>query len=83
MTTAKLTFEGVPPMEGTVEAGGDYVRFHTTSVPDADALAEPRDGMIDFDGHCEKVLLESAQPSKDDSNSGGYELVLRRYQPSA
>lgn len=80
MTTARLTFEGMSPMEGTVEAGGDYIRFRTSTIPDRDAFSEPRDGMIEFDGRSEKVLLESAQPHEDASE---FELVLRRYQPSA
>ncbi|MGR3198226.1 MAG: hypothetical protein ACU0DH_04675 [Paracoccus sp. (in: a-proteobacteria)] len=76
---AKLTFEGMPPIDGDAEAGGDYVRFRTNSLPDADAVAEPRDGMIDLDGQSAKVFLESAQTHDD----GVIELVLRRYSPSA
>ena len=76
---ARLTLDSMPPIEGDVEVGGDYVRFTTATAPDKNAFGEPRDGTVEFDGHSEKVMLESAQQEGD----AGFVLVLRRYQPSA
>ena len=81
MTKATLTFDGMDPLEGTAEAGGDYIRFQTDGGFDADGLDRLHKGQIEIDGKTEKVMLKTAQPSRE--GKGTVELTLQRFQPSS
>ncbi|WP_207101719.1 hypothetical protein [Paracoccus shandongensis] len=78
MTKATLTLDGMAPLEGTAEAGGDYIRFQTDGIG-ADALDRLHKGRIEIDGKTEKVMVKNTQPGDD----GGVELTLQRFQPSS
>lgn len=79
MKCALLKLEGGSQLVGVVEAGGDYLRFHTRTGMTAEAFCKLRDGQIEIDGEHERVSLESAQATRQ----GGYtiELTLRRIAP--
>lgn len=87
MTDATLTLKDMSPLTGTVETGGDYVRFRTQADLASQALGDPRDGVIEIEGHREEVVLESAHPYRPtpglDTGPEGMELTLRRRAPSA
>lgn len=81
MTNARLQLEGLPPLEGTVEVGGDYIRFTT-----GDRLADIEDGshhsgQIELNGNSEKVALEAVSEDAEDENK--VVLIMRRFEPSA
>lgn len=81
MTNARLQLDGLPPLEGTVELGGDYIRFKT-----GERLADLKDGsshrgQIEIDGKSEKAALESV--SEDTEDATKVVLTLRRFTPSA
>lgn len=79
MSKARLTLDGLPPLEGTAEAGGDYIRFQTDGI-DAEGLDRLHKGQIEIDGKTEKVMLKSTRP---DAGGGKVELTLQRFQPSS
>ena len=80
MKNAFLKLEGSPQLAGVVEAGGDYLRFHTRTDMTREEFRRLKDGQIEIEGKSERVLLESAQSTRQ----GGYtiELTLRRFAPS-
>ena len=82
MSKAILTLDGLPPLEGTAESGGDYIRFQTQAGVDADNLDRLHKGQIEIEGKTEKVMLKSAQPRQGD-DAGMIELTLQRFQPSS
>lgn len=79
MSKATLTLDGMAPLQGTAESGGDYIRFQTDGIS-AEALDRLHKGRIEIDGKTEKVMLKSIQP---DSGDGTIELTLQRFQPSS
>ena len=81
MSKATLTFDGMAPLEGTAEAGGDYIRFQTGGGFDAGGLDRLHKGRIEIDGKTEKIMLKTASPHPDDG--GTVELTLQRFQPSS
>lgn len=88
MTNAILTLDGIPPLEGTVETGGDYVRFSTNGNLPQDQLDRLHKGRIEIDGRTESVMVKSvvpqhATPGTGKDQEGGLEVTLQRYQPSA
>ncbi|QBX34965.1 hypothetical protein E4191_09775 [Paracoccus liaowanqingii] len=87
MTDATLTLKDMPPLTGTVETGGDYVRFRTQADLDQSTLGDPLEGVVEMDGHREEVVLESAHPYRPtpglEDGPEGVELTLRRRKPSA
>lgn len=87
MNKAILTLDGLPPLEGTAESGGDYIRFQTGAEVDATGLDRLHKGRIEIDGKTEKVMLKSAHPHQpeagDASQSETLELTLQRFQPSS
>ena len=80
MSKATLTLDGMDPLEGTAEAGGDYIRFQTDGGISADDLDRLHKGQIEIDGKTEKVMLKSTRP---DAGDGKVELTLQRFQPSS
>ncbi|MCZ0961006.1 hypothetical protein [Paracoccus benzoatiresistens] len=84
MSKATLTLDGLPPLEGTAESGGDYIRFQTDAGIGADELDRLHKGQIEIDGKTEKVMLKSAQPHGEAEDAHGkIELTLQRFQPSS
>lgn len=87
MTDATLTFDGLPPLTGMVETGGDYLRFRTSSSLSMEDLDGLRDGVVVMDGASEDVVLESAHPRHPtpglEDGPDELELTLRRIQPAA
>ncbi|TJZ91783.1 hypothetical protein FA743_09915 [Paracoccus gahaiensis] len=87
MTDATLMLKDMSPLTGTVETGGDYVRFRTQADLDPQVLGDPREGVIEIEGHREEVVLESAHPYRPtpglETGPEGMELILRRRAPSA
>ncbi|MFC3629409.1 hypothetical protein ACFOM8_08110 [Paracoccus angustae] len=81
MSKATLTLDGMAPLEGTAEAGGDYIRFQTHGGIDAEGLERLHKGQIEIDGKTERVMLKNA-PSRPDAD-GMCELTLQRFQPSS
>lgn len=87
MTNATLKLEGTAPLEGTIEAGGDYINFRTDTWLSEEQLADLSEGSIEIDGRNERVMLESAHPHRAvpgiEGDRDRLELTLRRFQPSA
>lgn len=85
MSKAILTLDGRDPLEGTAEAGGDFIRFRTAGGPGPQDLDRLHKGRIEIDGKAEKVMLKSAQLVQGDGGEGdgGVELTLQRFQPSS
>lgn len=87
MTKARLTLEGHAPLDGTVEIGGDYIRFRPGGQADADALTRLEKGQIEIDGRTEKVMLKNVTAGQggtgDDNGNGTLDLTLQRFTPSA
>ena len=75
---ATLKMEGHDGLTGTIEAGGDYIRFLTTANLSDDEIASLDEGEIEIDGRAEKVALESAHSSEN----GECTLTLRRFTPT-
>ena len=84
MTKATLTLDGLEPLQGTVETGGDYIRFITVVQIDSAQLDRLHQGQIDIDGKTEKVMVKSVQPHQatGENDGGGLELALQRFSPS-
>ena len=83
MTQATLTLDGIEPLHGTVETGGDYIRFRTEGGMDPDRLSRLTEGHIDIDGRSEKVLIKNVQPrSSEQGAEDGLELTLQRFAPT-
>ncbi|MFC3167441.1 hypothetical protein [Paracoccus fontiphilus] len=87
MTKATLTLDGLPPLDGTAEAGGDYIRFRTEAGVDAEGLDRLHKGEIEIDGKTERVMVKNIQPQdRDFAGTGGatpLEVTLQRFQPSS
>ncbi|WP_347138281.1 hypothetical protein [Paracoccus sp. SSK6] len=83
MTQATLTLDGFEPLQGTVETGGDYIRFRTGSPIDPAGLDRLRHGRITIDGKAEKVMVKSVQPHAGEDGTEGLELTLQRFAPSS
>lgn len=82
MTQATLTLDGIEPLHGTVETGGDYIRFRTQGM-DPDRLARLTEGHIDIDGKSEKVMVKNVQSrSSEQGAENGLELALQRFAPT-
>ncbi|WP_410218643.1 hypothetical protein [Paracoccus sp. (in: a-proteobacteria)] len=85
MTHAILTFEGHAPIEGTIEAGGDYIKFRTQAELSENDMGSMRNGTIEIEGKSETVLLESAHPHRAVSgiepDEDCLQLTLRRHSP--
>ncbi|MTE01298.1 hypothetical protein GIY56_13490 [Paracoccus sp. YIM 132242] len=81
MSKATLTLDGMAPLQGTAESGGDFIRFHTDGGLDARGLDRLHKGRIEIDGRTEKVMLKSV-PANPDAD-GTIELTLQRFQPSS
>lgn len=85
MTSATLTLDDIEPLEGTVETGGDYIRFRTDAPLDPDTIGPLHKGRIEIEGRVEQVMLKTAQPHRarpgdQDDASGSLELTLQRFQ---
>ena len=80
MKNAFLKLEGGRQLTGVVEAGGDYLRFRTRTDMIPEAFHRLKEGQVEINGKSERVLLESAQSTRQ----AGYtvELTLRRFTPS-
>lgn len=87
MTQATLKLHGAAPLEGTVETGGDYIRFRTEGGLSEEQAARLSEGVIEIDGRDERVVLESAHTHRAvpgiEGDRDGLELTLRRFEPSA
>lgn len=79
MTDATLSLDGLEPISGTVETGGDYIRFSADATLDEVQINGPHEGQLTLDGADERVVLESYQAIE----GGGCEITLRRITPSA
>ena len=82
MTQATLSLNGFPPINGSVETGGDYARFRTQATPQVDSAEGTRDGQLLIDGKPERVVMENCRPLSADEG-GGCEITLRRINPGA
>lgn len=83
MTQATLTLDGIEPLHGTIETGGDYIRFRTEGGMDPDRLARLTEGQIDIDGKSEKVMIKNVQSrSPEQGADNGLELTLQRFAPT-
>lgn len=79
MTQATLTLNGIAPLHGTVETGGDYIRFRTDG-PLADEPEPLHKGQIEMEGRTEKVMVKTVGSRTDSSD--GVEVTLQRFEPS-
>ncbi|MFC3166645.1 hypothetical protein [Paracoccus fontiphilus] len=79
MTDATLSLDGIEPISGTVETGGDYIRFSADTTLDEHQINGPHEGQLSLDGADERVVLESYHAIE----GGGCEITLRRITPSA
>ncbi|SMO99765.1 hypothetical protein [Paracoccus laeviglucosivorans] len=86
MTPAKLTLDGSPPIDGVVDAGGDYITFRTRADVPPEQTRGPHEGEIEIDGRKERVVLESAHPTQSTpgmKTEDTFDLTLRRISPRA
>ena len=84
MSNATLTLDGMAPLQGTAESGGDFIRFHTDGGLDAEGLDSLHKGRIEIDGKTEQVMLNSVQShTESGGDKGTMELTLQRFQPSS
>lgn len=85
MTDAILMLDGLDPLTGTAETGGDYIQFRTDAMLDTASLEHGHEGRIDLGGRTEKVMLKSAHPhhpsSGDPDAADMLELTLQRFDP--
>ena len=79
MTDATLSLDGLEPISGTVETGGDYIRFSADAALDEGQINGPHEGQLTLDGADERVAVESYHALE----GGGCEITLRRTTPSA
>ncbi len=79
MTDATLSLDGIDPVSGTVQIGGDYIRFSADTALDERQINGPHEGQLFLDGSDERVVLESYHVNE----GGGCEINLRRITPSA
>ena len=79
MTDATLSLDGLDPVSGTVEIGGDYIRFSADAALDERQINGPHEGQLTLDGADERVAVESYHALE----GGGCEITLRRITPSA
>ncbi|MGN7870779.1 hypothetical protein [Paracoccus sp. 22332] len=79
MTDATLSLDGLEPISGNVEIGGDYIRFSADAALDERQINGPHEGQLSLDGADERVVLESYHAIE----GGGCEITLRRITPSA
>lgn len=80
MTKAILKLMDIEQIEGTVETGGDYARFHTVSSSVESQINGPHEGQLEIEGNSERVVVESCQAA---GNGEGCEITLRRIKPEA
>ena len=79
MTDATLSLDGLEPISGTVETGGDYIRFSADATLDERQINGPHEGQLTLDGTDERVAVESYHALE----GGGCGIALRRITPSA
>jgi hypothetical protein len=77
MTKATLTLKDMEQIKGTVEIGGDYVRFRTDVTLDESKIVGPVEGELTIDGKPERVVLENCRTT----DGKGCEITLRRITP--
>lgn len=87
MTVAVLKFDGIAPLKGTAEAGGDYITFRTDAQLSNQQLNELHRALIEIGRESEAVLVEStdieritADPFDEHER---LHLTLRRHTPPA
>lgn len=79
MTRATLKLEGMERLDGTAEAGGDYVRLLVDTRKEIADFDTPARGEIEMDGKTSEVVLENASPATDGDK--GIVLTMRLFKP--
>lgn len=77
MTDTTLALNGLEPLTGTAELGGDYVRFQAPTSLDESDIVGPVEGELTIDGKSERVVLENYCTTEGE----GCEITLRRIKP--